>query len=246
MQDGENHAFAGSTNDSWRTWLITGARRSPVDRRRMRGAHRGLKKMLVDGMSNGEDRPHAWKDFSGAMVRHAVDEAMRTLPAVDKQVVKLAYFGGYTNRAIAAEVGLTEGTVQRHLQRALGVISDYIQQRRALGRRAMYGLAIWLSGRWLTDSAQHVVQAAAVAGVTAIIAAQAAPSFAPEAPSNSQSEQATASATVPVTAAAPGELPAVDLAAVSSVDHNAVDGRHLVVLARHEVREHRVVAHRVP
>ena len=210
MPEAENHALSGSTNDSWRTWLMTGARRSPVDRRRMRGAHRGLKKMLVEGMSNGEERPHAWKDFSGAMIRHAVDEAMRTLPPLDKQVVKLAYFGGYSNRAISAEVGLTEGTVQRHLKRALGVISEHIQQGRALGRRAMYGMAILLSGRWLSDSAHHAVQAVAVAGMTAVIVAQPAPSLAPTAPSGSQSGPSAAHATVPVSPPIPSPtVPAV-------------------------------------
>src|SRR5712664_599577 len=139
MPEPENHAVTGATNDTWRTWLMTGARRGPVDRRRMRGAHKGLKKMLVEGMSNGEERPHAWKNFSGAMIRHAVDEAMRTLPPTDKQVVKLAYFGGYSNRAIADEVGLTEATVQRRLRRALATISEHIQHGRMLGRRAAYG-----------------------------------------------------------------------------------------------------------
>jgi len=182
MPEPENHAVTGATNDTWRTWLMTGARRGPVDRRRMRGAHKGLKKMLVEGMSNGEERPHAWKNFSGAMIRHAVDEAMRTLPPTDKQVVKLAYFGGYSNRAIADEVGLTEATVQRRLRRALATISEHIQHGRMLGRRAAYAVTIWLSGRWLTDSAHHAVQAVTVATVTAIIVTQAAPAAAPAAP----------------------------------------------------------------
>jgi len=200
----------GSTNDTWRTWLMTGARRSPVDRRRVRGAHRGLKKMLVEGMSNGDGRPPAWKDFSGAMIRHAVDEAMRTLPPIDKQVVKMAYFGGYSNRAIAAEVGLAEGTVQRHLKRALGVISDYIQQGRTLGKRAMYVMAIWMSGRWLSDSAHHVVQAAAVAGVTVIIVSQPVPALAPVAPPDDQAEQSATQTTVPVVPPIPSPtVPAV-------------------------------------
>src|SRR5207245_11480046 len=149
--------------------------RTPIDRRRMRGAHKGLKKMLIEGMSNGEERPHAWKDFSGAMIRHAVDDALRSLPPQDKQVVKLAYFGGLSNREIAFEVGLTEATVQRRLRRALATISEHIQHGRALGRRAVYALAIWLSGRWVTDSAHQFVQAAAVAAAATVIVAQPAP-----------------------------------------------------------------------
>src|SRR6267378_2238772 len=174
MQEAERNALPRATNDTWRTWLMTGARRTPIDRRRMRGAHKGLKKMLIEGMSNGEERPHAWKDFSGAMIRHAVDDALRSLPSEDKQVVKLAYFGGLSNREIALEVGLTEATVQRRLRRALATISEHIQHGRALGRRAMYAVTIWLSGRWLSDSAHHFAQAAVVAGTAAIIVAQPA------------------------------------------------------------------------
>src|SRR6267378_3593108 len=175
MQEAERNALPRATNDTWRTWLMTGARRTPIDRRRMRGAHKGLKKMLIEGMSNGEERPHAWKDFSGAMIRHAVDDALRSLPSEDKQVVKLAYFGGLSNREIAREVGLTEATVQRRLRRALATISDQIQHGRALGRRAMYALAIWLSARWLSDSAHHIAQVATVAAAAAIIVTQPTP-----------------------------------------------------------------------
>jgi len=170
MPEAENYALPGATNDSWRAWLTTGVRRSPGDRRRLRGEYRGLKRMLVEGMTNGGERPHAWKDFSGAMIRHAVDDAMRSLPIQDKQVVKLAYFGGYSNREIAAQVGLTEATVQRRLRRALSAISHHIQHGEALGRRAAFALAVWLSGRRLTDSAHHIAQTAAVASVTVIVA----------------------------------------------------------------------------
>src|SRR5690348_763747 len=179
MPEAENHALPGGTNDSWRAWLTTGVRRSPADRRRLRGEYRGLKRMLLEGMTNGGERPHAWKDFSGAMIRHAVDDAMGSLPAQDKQVVKLAYFGGYSNREIAEQVGLTEATVQRRLRRALSAISDHIQRGRALGRRAALALGVWLSSRWLTDGGHHIAQAAAVASVTVIVAAQ--PALAPPA-----------------------------------------------------------------
>ncbi len=182
MPEAENHLLPGATNDTWRTWLMTGVRRSPVDRRRMRGAHKGLKQMLLEGMSNGDDRPHAWKDFSGAMIRHAVDEAIRTLPREDKEVVKLAYFGGYSNREIASQVGLTEGTVQRRLRRALTAISEQVQHGRAMGRRAMSMMAIWLSGRWLADGAHHLVQVAVVAAAAAVIIAQPQPTVRPPAP----------------------------------------------------------------
>ena len=180
MAEAESHALPGAANDSWRTWLMTGSRRAPVDKRRLRGAHRGLKKMLIEGMTNGGDKPHAWKEFSGAMIRHAVDDAMRALPSQDKVMVKLAYFGGFSNREIAKEIGVTEATVQRRLRRAVDAISEYIERGRTFGRRAFYALMVWLCGRWIGDAAHQVVQAAAVATASVIIVAQPAAPLKPD------------------------------------------------------------------
>ena len=168
MSETLNHNMPVAIHENWRAWLMTGSRLTPVDRRRMRGAHRGLKKILLEGLAAGET-PHAWMNFSGAMVRHAVDDAMRTLPDQDTRVVKLAYFGGYSNREIAREIGLTEGTVQRRLRRALSAISDHIQNGRVTSRRILYGLGLFMSGRWLNDTAQHLWTATAVAGAAAVI-----------------------------------------------------------------------------
>lgn len=197
MSEVENLTVPLETHESWRTWLMTGARRKPVDKRRMRGANRGLKKILLEGLAGGVDGTQRWHDFSGAMVRHAVEDAMRSLPVEETRVVKLAYFGGYSNREIASEVGVTEWTVQRRLRRALAAISDQIQHGQALGRRAVYGLAALLSGRWLTQSARHAWTAAAVAGAAVVVAAsQPAPG-------------AVRGAVAPATHAAPRAAPVV-------------------------------------
>lgn len=179
MADDGKGVVPGSTNDSWRTWLMTGARRIRADRRRITGANRGLKKILLEGRPDGDDRPVVWRDFSGAMVRHAVDEAMQTLEPQETQVVKLAYFSGLSNREIAAETGLTERAVGRRLRHALAAISEHIQHGRALGRKAVYAIALWLSGRWLSDMTSHLAPAVAVAAVTIIVVAQPAPSPSP-------------------------------------------------------------------
>jgi DNA-binding Lrp family transcriptional regulator len=172
MEEAENQALPAAANESWRTWLRTGSRRDQPDRRRLRGAHRGLKKMLLEGMTNGGDKPHAWKEFSGAMIRHAVDEAMRELPVEEKKMVKLAYFGGMSNREIADVIGVTEAAVRRRLSRAVDAISNYIERGRTFGRRAFYALTLWLCGRWVGGATPHVVQAAMVVSAAAVIVAQ--------------------------------------------------------------------------
>jgi RNA polymerase sigma factor (sigma-70 family) len=184
----ENDNLPATTNDSWRSWLTSGVRRVALDRRRLQGSHRGLKKILAEGLTgsvNSLDTPYTWKETSGAMVRHAVDDAMNALPPEDTEVVKLAYFGGYSNREIAEQVGMTEGAVQRRLRNALAKISNKIQHGHEYGRRAVYGIAAFLSGKWLSEPARHAWQVTAVAGVAAvtgvaavIVASQPAPTAA--------------------------------------------------------------------
>jgi hypothetical protein len=130
--------------------------------------------MLLEGMTNGRDKPHAWTEFSGAMIRHAVDEAMRELPVEEKKMVKLAYFGGMSNREIADVIGVTEAAVRHRLSRAIDAISNYIERGRTFGRRAFYALTLWLCGRWLDAATRHAVQAAVVVSAAAVIVAQPA------------------------------------------------------------------------
>jgi len=163
-----------TANDTWRTWLMTGVRRNGVDRRRVRGAHLGIKKMLVEGMHVRSDKPYTWKDFSDAMVRQSVREAMRELPYRDSQLIKLAYFGGMSNREIADHMWMAEGTVERRLRRALDTISRYIERGRGLSHRLAVALMVWLSGRWLSELAQSWAPVGAVAAATVIILAQPA------------------------------------------------------------------------
>ncbi len=174
MRHVDSPELPGSANDTWRTWLMTGVRRNGVDRRRVRGAHLGIKKMLVEGMQVESDKPYTWKDFSDAMVRQSVGEAMRELPHPDSELVKLAYFGGMSNRELADHMRLPEGTVERRLRRALDTISRYIERGRGVGQRALVALMVWLCGRRLGELTQHWAQTGAVAAATVIILTQPA------------------------------------------------------------------------
>jgi hypothetical protein len=174
-------------SDSWRTWLMTGLRKAPFDRRRLRGDHKGLKKMMIEGTSAPEDPPQPWNDFSGAMVRQAVDEALNSLPPGHKQAVKLAYFGGMTNEAIAKHLGVGSGVVRNRLREALAVVSAHVETGAALGRKVIYGIATLAAARWTIDflrrmpfpSTDQVAQAAVVLAcgvVTASVLGTSSPS----------------------------------------------------------------------
>jgi DNA-directed RNA polymerase specialized sigma24 family protein len=157
--------------ESWRAWLMTGAPRGQVDRRRVRGAHLGIKRMLADGMrSHGDERPYTWKEFSDSLVRQSVGEAMTLLGPQDARLVKLAYFGGMSNRDIARHTGLRESMVQRRLRQAIDAISRHVERGRHFGQRMIAAVAVWLSGRWADDAVHGAVQAAAVAAAAVIVA----------------------------------------------------------------------------
>src|SRR5207244_13506140 len=93
------------------------------------------------------DKPYTWKDFWAARMGQSVGEAMRELPYRDSQLIKLAYCGGMSNREIADDMRMAEGTVERRLRRALDTISRYIERGRGLSHRLAVALMVWLSGR---------------------------------------------------------------------------------------------------
>jgi len=157
--------------DSWRSWLTTGHRGAGADRRRVSGAHRGLKKLLIQGMNNGGEHSRPWKDFSGAMIRQAVSEALNQLPPDHKQVVLLAYFRGLSNREIAQHLGLSVGGVQRRLRQALARVSEHVEHGRAIGHRLLLALFGWLAVRQLGAA----LKVATVAVAVSVIALQPAP-----------------------------------------------------------------------
>src|ERR1700686_2162576 len=86
----ENQVVPRAASASWRTWLMTGTRQEPIARRRVRGAHKGLKRLLIEGTSDGREDQRTWKSFSGSMVRQAVEEAVGPPPPRRRSVIKLA------------------------------------------------------------------------------------------------------------------------------------------------------------
>ncbi len=155
---------------SWRLWLLTGNRREHVDRRRLRGAHLGLKRVLVEDMLVRGEPAYCWKEFSDAMLRQAIGDAVRLLPERDGHVLKLAYFGGFSNQEIAAQIGMTEAAVAARLRHALDEISRQLRRGAATARRSAYAVAIWLGGRWCADWVHRAAEATSVAVVAVAVA----------------------------------------------------------------------------
>src|SRR5713226_3992498 len=165
----EKDVVSPAASSSWRTWLMTGTRPGPIYRRRVRGAHKGLKRMLVEGMGDGVEGQNTWKSFSGALVRQAVGEAVTSLPPRQKQLIKLAYFSDLSNREIAQGLGITLSSVERGLREAIARVSEFVERGKGAGRKAIYAIGLFLAGRQLLKAGVIVV-ATATAG--AVVSAQ--------------------------------------------------------------------------
>src|SRR5260370_6517902 len=133
----ENDVVPPTASRSWRTWLITGPRQGPIYRRRVRGAHKGLKRMLAEGMGDGVEGQNTWKSFSGALVRQAVGEAVTSLAPRQKELIKLAYFNDLSNREIAQRLDITLSSGERWLPQAIASRNRHVQPGQTRGRKAM-------------------------------------------------------------------------------------------------------------
>jgi Sigma-70, region 4 len=122
--------------------------------------------MLVEGMGDGAEDRNTWKRFSGALVRQAVGDAVSSLPPRQRQLIKLAYFSDLSNREIAQGLGITLSSVERGLRQAIASVSEQVERGRTAGRKAIYALAMFLGGRWLSD-AHRALKVGTVIVVTA-------------------------------------------------------------------------------
>ena len=72
--------------------------------------------------SQGATDPH---DLVAATRAHAtLNAALAGLPAVQRQLVALAYFRGLSHSEIAEHTGMPLGTVKTHVRRALAVLRE--------------------------------------------------------------------------------------------------------------------------
>lgn len=114
---------------SVRTWLMTIVRNRSIDQLRGHGAHVRQELDLgqarhVSAVGPGSD---PWQDVSLSLERKAVAEALSRLPAEQKQALELAYYGGYSQREIAAMSRVPLSTVKGRMRLALEKLHSYLE-----------------------------------------------------------------------------------------------------------------------
>jgi RNA polymerase sigma factor (sigma-70 family) len=114
---------------SLRTWLLTVVRHRAVDYLRGRsGRERGEIELNPEIPAHGVGSD-PWRDVAESLERHAVRQALASLPPEQRQVVELAYYGGYNQREIAEMVSAPLGTIKGRTRLALEKLSSYLQGR---------------------------------------------------------------------------------------------------------------------
>jgi RNA polymerase sigma-70 factor (ECF subfamily) len=112
---------------SLRAWLLTSVRNRSIDYLRGRGSHERREVELRPQLVEVGPRADPWREVSLSLERSAVREAMDSLPPEQRQVVELAYFGGYSQREIADMTRVPIGTVKGRIRLALEKLSSYLR-----------------------------------------------------------------------------------------------------------------------
>jgi len=114
------------------SWLLTLVHHKAVDAVRREGVHRRRQVAMDEETTDrlAPETPGADVDAIGAVVANDVRDALRQLPTEQRTAMLLAYYGGYTQREVAALVGVPLGTVKSRmfaaaarLRSALGPLS---------------------------------------------------------------------------------------------------------------------------
>jgi RNA polymerase sigma-70 factor (ECF subfamily) len=114
---------------SMRAWLLTSVRNRCIDYLRGRGAHEREERDLQQDVAYAASPSDPWREVALSLERDAVRDAMASLPAEQRQVVELAYFGGYTQTEIAGMTHVPLGTVKGRMRLALEKMSSYLRGR---------------------------------------------------------------------------------------------------------------------
>lgn len=113
------------------TWLMTMVHHRAVDAVRREATRR---KHTVSPTDDGEEwnvppGPGADEAALDAVVAGHVREALKQLPAEQKQALELAYFGGFTQREVASIAGVPLGTVKSRMFTAVRTLRGVLDGR---------------------------------------------------------------------------------------------------------------------
>ena len=114
---------------SLRAWLLTSVKNRCIDYLRGRGRREREERELEPDVAYAQSPSDPWREVALSLERTAVRDALASLPAEQRQVVELAYFGGYTHVEIADMARVPLGTVKGRMRLALEKMGSYLRGR---------------------------------------------------------------------------------------------------------------------
>jgi RNA polymerase sigma-70 factor (ECF subfamily) len=117
------------TRGSLRAWLLTLVRNRAIDQLRGRPGRQRQELELTHELPASGGGSDPWREVSESLERQAIRQALDSLPAEQRRVIELAYYGGYTQTEIAEVVGVSLGTVKGRTRLALEKLSSYLRGR---------------------------------------------------------------------------------------------------------------------
>lgn len=107
---------------SVRTWLLAIARNASIDRYRRGGRSRGQETSLDERAERAD--PAAEALLERAVRSERVRAALAELPAEQRTVIALSFYGGLAQSEIAARLGIPLGTVKGRARLAMAKLRD--------------------------------------------------------------------------------------------------------------------------
>lgn len=114
---------------SLRAWLLTSVRNRCIDFLRGRGSRERREQELQPDVAYADSPSDPWREVALSLERSAVRDAMASLPSEQRQVIEMAYFGGYSHSEIADMTSVPLGTVKGRMRLALEKMGSYLRGR---------------------------------------------------------------------------------------------------------------------
>lgn len=111
-----------------RSWLLSIVHHRAIDVLRSR-EHRSERDLPLERAESVPGSTDVWQQVSRSLDREVIHEALASIPAVQREAIELAYFGGYTYTEIAAMMNVPLGTVKSRLRLGLERMRAYLERR---------------------------------------------------------------------------------------------------------------------
>lgn len=113
---------------SARTWLLSVARHKAIDalRQRRRQQPLGLVTELSETLTPAED---IWQGVDIALQREALERNLAQIPVEQRQVIEMAYFGGYTHQEIGKQLNIPLGTVKGRIRMGMEKLRSLLKSQ---------------------------------------------------------------------------------------------------------------------